>query len=131
MRNLIIIGIFIGLLFSPLTAIANPETYNARAGDNGTGIMNVDSPVPEKCKLIETIGEGEDAIIYINPIYISHLGTVKIPIDQHSGSTGRYILTVHMTNGDCIIYGRFTTEDNRKNAVNYINNRIMQCQCQQ
>ena len=82
-----------------------------------------------KCSLIKshvtTEGSEHDSGHYINPRYISSL----ITQDYHRGygSFGKFALFVQMTNGEIILYGRYRSNDLRRNSIQYIHSTILVC----
>ena len=106
MKNVIVALCILGLLAPGVIAIA--------AEDN-------------PCKLIKTnsIQGKEGVFYYLNPKHISHL--VMATDNIKAGTTPRLMLIVVMSNGDNILFGRFTNQEYRNNAKNYISRKIFKC----
>lgn len=81
-----------------------------------------------QCSLIPTKASSEDGgKIYINPKQISHLITVTDTASVSTGTSGRYILMVSMTNGNVILYGRYLSDRNRRNSIKYLYDILLVC----
>jgi len=108
MRKLASLVIVLGMLVCAGTAIAEEK-------ENPCGFLSSQTK--------DETGE----IYYINPREISHIQAIHDSTSTSVGSTGRYILGVVMTTGHVILYGRYTSYNGRRNAINYISNKVIQC----
>jgi hypothetical protein len=97
--------LILGMLVAPLTAIAEDP----------------------QCSLIRTDNESREESHYINPKQISSLTIIQDTASVSTGTSGRYVLVVTMTNGDNILYGRYASEHLRRNAVKQLYGIVLAC----
>ena len=94
---------------------------------SGTAIAQEPQPFEFKCSLIPTNNSSKEEGHYINPKQISHLITVIDTESVSTGTSGRYILLVSMTNGEVLLYSRYISEQLRRNAIKHINLIVIAC----
>ncbi len=107
MKRIVFLVLILGLLAAPVTAIAG------------------DYP----CGFLATQSKDDTTKYYLNILEISHIKSV---IDQtvKTGTRGRWVVMVVMTHNNVIEYGRYTNEQNRRNAIDYIREEMKKCNVQ-